>query len=84
MLKPDVIMWLKNHCNRYNNPHYCLNNACIIRGGWTSKQPSVDRIDQANEIATCKPHEILQELERLNTELEPKPKHSPGCCCGRC
>ena len=80
MLKPDVVPWLKKLCNRFTNG-YCGSLWCLQRGGY---QRGYKYGPEGYEMSTCEPHEVVQEFERLNTELEPKPKHSPGCCCGRC
>lgn len=57
--------WLKAQCNRYVNG-YCNTLACLNRGG-PKDGPTKQR------LATCEPHEILQELADLREHFANRP-----------
>lgn len=56
--------FLKQQCNRYTNG-ICTTLHCMLRGGYVRGPHKPEEVQACYDKATCEPHEILCELEKL-------------------
>lgn len=60
------VEWLKKHCNRYLLGA-CWSRPCVLKGGGV---PGHWHAVDAENKATCIPHEIIRKLERRKQNHE--------------